>query len=115
MIQRVAEWLSMTGVWVAGLSVAAFLTLFWALRGAPRGQAVGDEGEGEEAPGAGYRDRVVAASVVGLILVGVGAYVALAVSIPWSLPLFATGFGIVIALVSINRRYRHASPTLRRV
>lgn len=107
------SFLSMPWVWVVGLAVAAFLVLFWALRGAPIGQAAqGDDAV--EAPRAGYRDRVVAAAVVGLLLVAAGAYVAASVSIPWSLPLFAVGFGIVIALVSINRRYRHASPTLRR-
>jgi hypothetical protein len=107
--------LSMTGVWVVGLSLATFLILTWALRGAPIGQAVGDEEDGAEAPRAGYRDRVVTAAVVGLVMVGVGAYVAATVSIPWSLPLFAAGFGTVLTLVSVNRRYRHASPTLRRV
>ena len=37
------------------------------------------------------------------------------VGIPWSLPAFAAGFGIVLAVLRVNHRYRHASPTLRRV
>src|SRR5690242_14422618 len=104
----------MTAVWVGCLALAAFLVLFWVLRRAPLGQAA-EQDDSAEAPRSGYRDRVAAAAVFGLVLVAIGAYVALAVSIPWSLPLFALGFGLVIALVSVNRSYRHASPTLRRV
>ncbi|HEV3166244.1 MAG TPA: Gldg family protein [Isosphaeraceae bacterium] len=103
-----------TIVLIIGLSLAAFLVLFWALRGAPMGQAA-EEDDADEAPRAGYRDRVVAAAIVGLVVVAIGAYVAIEVSIPWSVPLFAVGFGMVITLVSVNRRFRHASPTLRRV
>jgi hypothetical protein len=112
--QSALSFLALPIVWIAGLAVAAFLVLYWALRGAPIGQAVEEEAA-EEVPGASYRDRVVAAAVVGVILIGVGAYVAVAVSIPWSLPLFAVGFGVVITLASTNRRYRHASPTFRRL
>ena len=54
------------------------------------------------------------AVVVGLILILGGAYVALARGILWSLPIFAVGFGLVLALIAFNRRYRHASPSLRR-
>lgn len=99
-------------VWVIGLALAAFLVLFWAMRGAPIGQDV--EGEGDEAPRGGYRDRVIAALVLGLMLVCAGAYVASAHGVLWSLPVFGSGFGIVLTLVAINRRYRHASPVLRR-
>ena len=42
------------------------------------------------------------------------AYVALARGIPWSIPIFALGFGLVLTLIRVNRRYRHASPSLRR-
>jgi gliding motility-associatede transport system auxiliary component len=115
MTQHVADLFSMTAVWVGLLTLGAFLVLFWALRGAPVGQAAAQEDDAEEAPNAGYRDRVVAAAIAGLLLIAVGAYVALVVSILWSLPLFAIGFGIVITLVTVNQRYRHASPTLRRV
>ena len=34
--------------------------------------------------------------------------------VPWSLPIFAIGFGLVFTLTRVNRRYRHSSPTLRR-
>ena len=40
--------------------------------------------------------------------------VAIARGIPWSLPIFALGFGLVLVLIAFNRRYRHASPSLRR-
>ena len=68
----------------------------------------------DDAPRAGYRDRIVVAVVVGLILIVGGAYVAIARGILWSLPIFAVGFGLVLTLISFNRRYRHASPSLRR-
>ena len=112
MTGRFVAFLARTDVWVAGLALVAFLVLYWALRGAPIGQAA-EEGD-EDAPGAGYRDRVVAAVVAGLLLVVAGAYVALARSLPWSLPLFALGFGLVLTLIRVNRRHRHGSPTLRR-
>ena len=99
-------------VWLGALGFAAFLVLFWALRGAPIGQAV--EGEADEAPGGGYRDRVIAAMAVGLMLVCAGAYVASAYGVLWSIPVFAAGFGIVITLIMVNRRHRHGSPALRR-
>lgn len=101
-------------VWIGALSLAAFLALYWALRGAPLGQAARDE-QDSDAPSAGYRDRVVAASVIGMLLIAAGGYVAMAVSIPWSLVPFGLGFGTLIALVRANHRYRHASPSLRRV
>src|SRR5579863_2039510 len=99
-------------IWIVAAAAAAFVVLYWALRGAPIGQAADDEGD--DAPRSGYRDRVIAAVSAGLILIVAGGYVALARSIPWSLPLFAAGFVIVITLINVNRRYRHASPALRR-
>jgi hypothetical protein len=114
MTQRLLSFFSRTEVWVGALALAAFLVLFWVLRGAPIGQAPRAEEDEEEGPGAGYRDRVVAAMVAGLLLVMAGAYIALTRSVSWSLPVFALGFGLVLALVAFNRRYRHTSPTLRR-
>jgi hypothetical protein len=105
--------LERTEVWVVGLALAAFLALFWAMRRAPIGQAAGEDDD-EGAPGAGYRDRVVAALVVGLLLIVAGGAIALTRGIPWSLPVFVAGYGLVLALVTVNRRYRHASPLLRR-
>ena len=113
MSSNVLSLLSWPLVWVAALSLAAFLTLYWALRGAPPGQAVADQ-EDDEAPAAAYRDRVIAAVVVGLLLVGAGAYVALSGNLAWSIPLFACGFAIVLRLIVVNQRYRHASPALQR-
>ncbi len=90
-----------------------FLVLTWVLRGTSVLQAAEAE-EDADAPRAGYRDRIVAGVVVGLMLILGGAYVALARGILWSLPIFALGFGLVLTLIKINRRYRHASPSLRR-
>ena len=111
--QAFLQFLSMTEVWIGGLGLAAFLALFWVLRGAPIGQAVSTE-EHEDAPLGGYRDRVVAAVAIGMVLILIGGYVAVTRGIAWSLPPFALGFGTVFALVLINQRYRHGSPTLRR-
>jgi len=113
MSERFLMFLSRSDIWAVGLSLAGFLSLFWVIRGAPIGQSTREEPDG--APGAGYRDRAVAASVVGFLLVVAGAYLAAAVGIAWSIPAFAAGFGIVIAVVRLNHRYRHVSPTLRRV
>jgi hypothetical protein len=109
---RFSSFLSRTEIWVVALGLAAFLVLHWILRGSPIGQSA--EEEAEEAPAPGYRDRVVAAVVLGLLLVVAGAYVAVTRSVPWSLPPFALGFGIVMTLIAINQRHRHASPVLRR-
>ncbi len=113
MSKALLTFFSTTGFLVGGLGLAAFLTLFWVLRGAPVGQSVGAE-EDEDAPRGGYRDRVVAAVSVGMILILAGAYLAMTRGVPWSLPAFVLGFGTVLALTRINQRYRHASPTLRR-
>ncbi len=112
MSQRVLDFLTRPEVWAIASALAGFLTLTWAIRGAPIGQATREEPE--DAPGPAYRDRVVASAVVGFLLVLAGGYLAAAVGIPWSLPAFAAGFGIVLAVLRVNRRYRHVSPTLRR-
>ncbi len=107
------NFLARTEVWIVFLGLAAFLVLYWVIRGAPIGQSAELEND-DEAPAKGYRDRVIAGVVVGLLLVAAGAYAALARGILWSLPLFGIGFGTVLTLVAINRRYRHGSPSLRR-
>ncbi len=113
MSQNMLSVLSWPVVWVLALSLAAFLILYWVLRGAPPGQAVAHEDD-DEAPAASYRDRVIAAVVLGLLLISAGGYVAITQSLGWSLPLFAAGFGIVLRLIVVNQRYRHASPSLQR-
>src|SRR5262249_8029706 len=95
------------------LGLASFLTLFWVLRGAPIGQSVRGE-EDAEAPRGGYRDRVIAAVAIGMTLILLGGYIALTQGVKWALPAFALGFGSVLALVLMNQRYRHGSPTMRR-
>src|SRR3954451_6120466 len=114
MSERLQVFLSRTEVWVSLLALAASLVLFWALRGAPPGQATNEEDEAEDAPGAGYRDRVVAAIVAGLLLVLAGDRLAVAGRLAWALPAFALGFGIVLTLIAVNRRHRYGSPSLRR-
>ena len=107
------KFLSRGEIWIAGSAIVAFLVLTWALRGAPPGQAAEAE-EDAEAPVPGYRDRIVAAVVVGLILILAGAFVSIERGILWSLPLFGLGFGLVLTLIVVNQRYRHGSPSLRR-
>jgi hypothetical protein len=111
--EKVLTFLGRTEFWVAGSALVAFLVLTWVWRGAPPGQAIEPEGDADS-PRAGYRERIVIAVAVGLILILGGAFVALDRSIPWSLPIFALGFGLVLTLIRVNRRYRHASPSLRR-
>ncbi|MCA1684842.1 MAG: Gldg family protein [Planctomycetia bacterium] len=113
MIESMLSLPTFTEYWLAGLGLAAFLAVFWVLRGAPVGQAVRPE-EDEDAPGGGYRDRVVTAASVGLLLILYGAYLAVSRGVAWSLPAFALGFGTVLFLVINNQRHRHASPVLRR-
>jgi len=111
-----SDWLAFlwrNDVWIVALTLAAFLVLTWALRGAALGRPAEEEKDAD-APRAGYRDRIVIAVVVGLLLIMAGAFVAITRGIPWSLPLFGLGFGLVLALIARHRHYRHASPSLRR-
>jgi ABC-type uncharacterized transport system len=94
-------------------ALAVFLIMTWVLRGAAPGQKVADEDD-LDAPRAGVRERNIAAVVAGLMLILVAACVLVAYGIPWSLPIFAFGFGIVLFQVARNRRHRHGSPSLRR-
>ena len=114
MLQHLLPILSNVYFWSVALGVAAALALSWALRGAPIGQAAEPEAD-EDAPPAGYRDRVVALAVAGLLAIGAGAYLAAARSIPWSLPFLAVGTGVILRINQANRKFRHASPSLRRV
>jgi hypothetical protein len=97
-----------------GLAIAGFLALTWLLRGSPFGQPDRTEGEAEETT-RGYRNLVVSLAAIGVLLIVAGAWLALAVSVPWSIALFAGGFLILLGVVRRNRRYRHDSPTLHRV
>jgi len=111
-----SDWLAFLArndVWIVASALAAFLALTWALRGSVLGRSAEEE-EDADAPRAGYRDRIVIAVVIGLILIMAGAFVAMTRGVPWSLPFFALGFGLVLTLIAVFRRYRHASPSLRR-
>ena len=100
-------------VWIGLAALGAFLVLFWTLRGAPPGlSAGGDDAEG--APASAYRDRVIAGVAAGLLLILLGAALAVGRGLIWSLPPFALGFGLVATLIAVNERYRHVSPALRR-
>ena len=112
-MSHVMTFLSLAEVWVGLLGLAAFLALFWVLRGAPIGQAVPTEDD-LESPKGGYRDRVIAAVTVGMLLILCGGYLALTKGISWSIPFFGLGFATVVALTLMNERYRHGSPSLRR-
>ena len=115
MTQSFLTILTRTEVWLGLLALTAFLVLTWALRGAPLGQATAQLDEADDAPGAGYRDRVVLAIVGGLLLVLAGGRLALTGRLIWSLPAFALGFGIVLTLIGVNRQHhRHRSPSLLR-
>lgn len=113
MSEGVWRWVSASDLWVAGLGFAAFLGLFWVLRGAPLGQAVEPE-EDSDAPKGGHRDRVVATVTVGMLLILGGVYIGVTRGVGWSIPAFVSGFGTVLALVLINQKHRHSSPVLRR-
>jgi hypothetical protein len=113
MLQGLSTLVARPEIWVTAFAVAGFLTVFWILRGAPPGQSVTAE-EDEDAPTARHRDRVVTGVTCGLVLVGLGGYVALAWGVLWSIPLFLAGVGLVLHLNIANRKHRHASPVLRR-
>jgi hypothetical protein len=102
-----------TEFWVMAAAFATVLVLVWTLRGTAPLQKAELEDD-DEAPAAGRRDRIVLAMVFGLMLILAGGYVAITRGIAWSLPLFGLGFGLVIALMTVNQRYRHGSPSVRR-
>jgi hypothetical protein len=115
-VDEVPGWVAFLGrpdVWVGGLALAVFLILYWLLRGEPVGQPA-SEPSGEDAPSGGRRDRLVAMSAGGAVLVVVGACVAF-LSIPWSLPAFAAAYALLGLSGRGARPYRHDSPILRRV
>ena len=112
--ENILEYLARDYVWGTAVVLAAILVLTWLLRAPPIGQAIGEE-EDAGAPRAHYRNRVVAATVFGLLLLGAGGFVAVKRGVPWSFPFFAAGFGLVFAMIRVNLRYRHASPSLRRL
>ncbi len=113
MTQRLLDILGRPEFLIIGGALAAFLVLTWIVRGAPIGQSL--PAESGEAPSASRRDGLVTLAVLGFLLVLVGAVVAFRYGIPWSLPFFAVGIGLVLWSQRASRPYRHASPTLRRV
>ncbi|HEU5118383.1 MAG TPA: GldG family protein [Isosphaeraceae bacterium] len=100
--------------WLAGLSVAGFLALFWWLRGAPVGQSV-KEPDVASGPVPRRRDVWVALAALGVVLVAAGAYVAPVYGIPASLPVFAMAVVTIQAAARGAKPYRHSSPVCLRV
>lgn len=108
--------LSRTEVWASLLGLAGFLTLYWMLRGAPVGQQPRPDADAErDAPGPGYRDRMVAACVAGFLLIVAGALLFATRGPAASIPAFVLGFGTVMLVGRSVHRYRHGSATVRRV
>lgn len=66
--EKVLTFLGRGEIWVIGSALVVFLVVTWVLRGAPPGQAAESE-EDSDAPRSGYRDRIVAGVVVGLLLI----------------------------------------------
>ncbi|WP_435016575.1 Gldg family protein [Tundrisphaera sp. TA3] len=106
--------LSRIEVWASFLGLAAFLALFWMIRGAPVGQKARDEPDAD-APGPGYRDRLIVATVIGFLLIVAGAFLFVASGVPASLAAFTLGFGTILVVIRTAHRHRHSSPTIRRV
>lgn len=111
---RVLELLGSEAAAVAGLVVVGALALYWFLRGAPLGQSAEAERD-LEAPPPRYRDRMAAATTLGVLGIALGAYVALRFGVPQSILVFAIAFGVLLLTIRSNRPYRHASPSLRRM
>ncbi len=106
--------LSHPGFWFAATALAVGMSLAWALRGSAPGTPAPSEEDGAS-PGARHRDRALFLAVLGAVLAAGGAFVAGSASIPWSIPLFASGFGLEWFVARENRPYRHSSPSLRRI
>ena len=105
-------------VWMAGLALAAFLALVWLLRGAPPGQKAPEDRDADGSPSPfppARRDLAVAGAVAGLVLVPIAGYAAARYGVPWSLPVFAAAFGLLMSVGRATRPYRHAGPTMRRL
>ena len=113
MSDRVLALLARADVWATVAGLVGFLTLTWVIRQAPLGQPT--RPEPADAPGPGVRDRAVVLGVVGLLLIGLGGWLALRHGIPVALPAFAIGIGLVVWVLRTYRVHRHASPTIRRL
>ena len=76
MIAALPSLFSREVLWLLAAAVGVGLLLAWILRSAPPGQSARAE-EDEEAPRSGYRDRMIAGVVAGLLLIAAGGYLAL--------------------------------------
>jgi hypothetical protein len=111
MLQSLPTLLARPETWVIALALASFLTIYWALRGAPPGQSTADEDDKDAPP---RRDLLIAGVTAGLVLIIVGAYLCVTLGVLWSIPPLALGVGLTLWLNLACQRYRHVSPVLRR-
>src|SRR5690242_3736550 len=98
MTTQLSDFLARPDIWLGALALATFLGLYWLIRGAPPGQMAVEEGRAEGAPEPRRRDRLVAGVVGGFVLIVAGAFVAVEIGVPWSVPVFGAGFATVILL-----------------
>jgi hypothetical protein len=98
---------------VGALALASFLTIYWILRGAPPLQAAAVELDAD-APSIGFREGLILKVTAGMVLIIVGACIAVSQGILWSAPVLAAGMGLVVWPNLRARQYRHASPIVRR-
>jgi hypothetical protein len=101
--------------WVPVGALAAFLVLYGLLKGTTSSPAVDEEaGDTLQLRAQARAGRRLAALLsLGLVLILLAAYIGMTRGVTWSIPLFAAGFGLVIALLAANRRRRLASPGMR--
>ncbi|WP_165219151.1 Gldg family protein [Aquisphaera insulae] len=97
---------------ILGLGVAAFLALYWTLRGAAPGMSIVEDEPG--AMPARRRDLLIAGLAGGLVALVLGALMAFTAGILPAIPVMAAGTGLAFRLIVVARRYRHASPVLGR-
>jgi hypothetical protein len=112
----VFESLTRGEVWVGLLTLAGFLISSWWLRGAPLGQPLAEPaGPGERGLPPGRGERIAWSASFGLTLVIMGALIAAAAGVPWSLPAFGLGYWLLTRSIGRAREHRHESPAMRRV
>ncbi|MFO0892776.1 MAG: ABC transporter, partial [Isosphaeraceae bacterium] len=113
MLEGPSNLLSRPEVWLAFVALGGFLAIYAVLRGSLPGTRPGPEDE-SQAPTPVHRERSLLLLAIGLGLVLAGGLLAPTYGIPWSIPPFLAGVGLVVWQNQANRPYRHCSPVLRR-
>ncbi len=93
----------------SSFALMAGVILLWAMRTPP--SSLVDDGEIPDR----YLRGLIIRAVLGLVAVVAGAYAVVSDHVAWSMPLFASGFGLWLRLVRSNGRRRHESSGLRRI